>query len=343
MPLSSLVYTLPYRFFWTLARYRNRLIPCVIYCAEPLDYTVLEPVVRYLNKPCVYVAKNKRTADYLRQKGIAVSRMPVFPETVLMARHGAWKFPVSAIRKFGFRHGPYHFKTFTSVRNYQPFTLFFLTSRAEEEKARKLGLENVIAVGYPKLDPAFDGSWSEERLRHFRKTTLKDTKKPILLFSATWEKSGMSAVRHWYRRLDELTSDYTVCVTLHPWVSRDVFHILKCSSNVFLASADDLLPVMMLADCTISDTSSIIGEFIALDKRIITFRTGKAERKPDSLDAMLDKAGYRVDSFDALKETISKYLNSEDPYVCSRRELRDLMFCNLGVAGKQAAKIIHNQ
>lgn len=337
MPLSSYLYTLPYRIFWHWSRYRNRLIPCVIYCAEPLDYTILEPVVRHLKKPCVYVAKNRRTAAYLHQKGIRALRMPVFPEMVLMARHSTWKFPVPTIRKYGFRHGPYHFKTFTSVRNYRPFTLYFLTSPTEATEARKMGLDNVVPAGYPKLDPAFDGSWTEEKLQIFRKEKLNDSKKSILLFSATWEKSGMSAVKRWYRRLKELTADYMVCVTLHPWVSRDVFLTIKNTPDVFLVGTDDLLPLMMLADCTISDTSSIIGEFIALDKRIITFRTGSAERKPHSLDAMLDKAGYRVDSFDDLKQTLKRYLTSEDPYTHNRRLLREQLFCNLGTAGKWAA------
>ncbi len=343
MQLSSYLYTLPYRIFWHLSKYRNRLIPCVIYCAEPLDYTILQPVVRHLKMPCVYAAKNKRTADYLHKQGCAVYRMPVFPEMVLMARHSTWKFPVPAIRKYGFRHGPYHFKTFTSVRNYRPFTLFFLTSNAEEAEARKMGLDNVTAVGYPRLDPAFDGSWTEEKLRDFRKDKLNDNKKPVLLFSATWEKSGMSAVERWYRRLNELTNDYAVCVTLHPWISREVFHEIKNTPDIFLAGTDDLLPLMMLADCTISDTSSIIGEFIALDKRIITFRTGRAKRKPDSLDSILDKAGYRVDSFDDLKQTLTQYIHSEDPYTHSRHELCKHFFCNLGYAGKHAADLIQNQ
>jgi CDP-glycerol glycerophosphotransferase (TagB/SpsB family) len=315
----------------------------VAYCAEPLDYTILEPVVRHLDKMCVYVAKNRHTADFLRNKGISPRRMPIFPETVLMARHSAWKFPVKAIRIFGFRHGPYHFKTFTSARNYRAFTLFFLTSPVEEKEARQAGIENVQAVGYPKLDAAFDGTWREEKLREFRREKFKDREKPILLFSATWEKSGMSAVRRWYHRLNELATDYTVCVTLHPWVSKDVFHVIKSTPDVFLVSTDDLLPVMMLADLTISDTSSIVGEFIALDKRIITFRTGDASRKPKELDMILDKAGHRVDSFDELTRTVDVYFNSEDTFTQFRRELREMMFCNLGTTGKRAAEIIYQE
>lgn len=333
----SFFYRLPYRFFWRISKSRKKLIPCIVYCADPLDYTILEPVVRHLDTVCIYVAKNRHTEAFLRKKGIVPRRMPVFPEMVLMARHSTWKFPVPAIRKYGFRHGPYHFKTFTSVRNYRPFTLYFLTSQAEATEARKMGLTNVAAAGYPRLDPAFDGSWTEEKLQDFRKENLNNNKKPVLLFSATWDKSGMSAVGRWYRRLKELTADYEVCVTLHPWMSRDVFLTVKNTPDVFLAGTDDLLPLIMLADCTISDTSSIIGEFIALDKRIITFRTGRAERKPDTLDAMLDKTGYRVESFDDLKQTLKGYLTSEDPYIPSRRALREQLFCNLGTAGKWAA------
>lgn len=339
----SFFYRLPYRFFWRISKFRKKLIPCVVYCADPLDYTILEPVVRHLDTVCIYVAKNRHTEAFLHKKGIVPRRMPVFPEMVLLARHSAWKFPVKAIRIFGFRHGPYHFKTFTSARNYQAFTLFFLTSPVEENEARQAGIENVMALGYPKLDPAFDGIWREEKLRKFRRETLKDTEKPILLFSATWEKSGMSAVRRWYQRLNELTADYTVYVTLHPWVSKDVFNVIRSTPDVCLVPTDDILPVMMLADLTISDTSSIIGEFIALDKPIITFHTGGAPRKPKELDMILDKAGYRVETFEELKQTVGVFFNSEDTFAQSRRELREMMFCNLGSAGKQAAEIIKNR
>ncbi|MDD3806632.1 MAG: CDP-glycerol glycerophosphotransferase family protein [Candidatus Marinimicrobia bacterium] len=347
MVFSSYFNKIPYVIMWYIAKHRKRLINCVAYCAEPLDYFILAPVINYLDRPCVFVAKNRETANFLKKRGYSPLKMPVFPETVLMARHSAWKFPVKSIHRFGFRHGPYHFKTFTSPKNYHAFTLFFLTSPTEEKEAREVGIKNGVAIGYPKLDPAFDGTWTqsegtrESPLEIFRRKTFPNNHNPILLFSATWDKSGMSAINLWYHRLTELTHDFKVCVTLHPWMSKKIYDTIQKMSDVYLVSQDNLLPVMLLADLTISDTSSIIGEFIALDKRIITFKSHEAPRKPKELEDILQKAGYGVETFEELKKVLLTYLSGDDPYQESRRELRDMMFCNLGTAGKKAAEIIN--
>jgi len=346
MIISSYFFKIPYRVLWHIARHRNKLIDCAVYCAEPLDYAILEPVIKYLNKPCEYVAKNSKTKHYLRQKGIQPKRMPVFPKIVIMARHSMWKFPVRDILKFGFRHGPYHFKTFTAKQQYLVFTRFFLTSVYEVEEAKSAGITNVQAIGYPKLDVAFNGSWTnsddskDSALDKFRRLKGIDNKKPVLLFSSTYERSGMSAVHLWAHRLHELTSDYWILVTLHPWVSRDIYEQVERTSSVQLITIDEHIPAMLASDLTISDTSSIIGEFIALDKRIITFRRGEARRKPGNMDSILDETGYRVDSFNELKELLPKYLTGDDPFLHNRRKLKDLMFCNLGKAGEKAAEII---
>ena len=347
MPLSSILYSMPYRLFWKIHKARKKLIPLVAYCAEPLDYHVLEPVVRHLNASCVYVAKNSGAEQYLGFMGIKAKRMPVFPRVVLMARHSIWKFPVKDILKFGFRHGPYHFKTFTANRHYLAFTLFFVTSEYEAEYLNKAGITNTHAIGYPKLDDAFNlnrihhAEGEESELDKFYQEKGIDRNKPVLMFSATYEQSGMSAVHLWSHRLHELTSDYNVLVTLHPWISRDVYEQVANTPGVHLITVSEHIPAILASDLTISDTSSIIGEFIALDKRIITFRTREARRKPETLDRMLDKAGNRVDSFNELKTFLPVYLTEEDPYLHNRRELRDLMFSNLGTAGEEAAKIIN--
>lgn len=347
MPLSSVFYTIPYRFLWRIQKVRNKLIPLVAYCADPLDYHVLEPVIRHLNIPCVYVAKNTGTEQYLGLKGIKAKYMPVFPRTVLMARHSIWKFPVHSILKFGFRHGPYHFKALTASRHYQAFTIFFVTSAHEAEILKHSGITNTYALGYPKLDDAFylnrihHAEDTESVLNRFCKEKKFDHQKPVLMFSATYEHSGMSAVHLWSHRLHELTSDYNVLVTLHPWVSKDVYEQVENTPGIHLITVDEHIPAMLVSDIAISDTSSMVGEFIALDKRIITFRTRNARRKPEDLDRMLNKAGYRVDTFNELKELLPEYISEKDPYLQNRRELRDLMFSNLGNAGKKAADIIN--
>jgi len=46
---------------------------------------------------------------------------------------------------------------------------------------------------------------------------------------------------------------------------------LRRMKGIHFVEDPDILPYLILADCLIGDTSSIIAEFCALDKPIVTF------------------------------------------------------------------------
>ena len=115
------------------------------------------------------------------------------------------------------RHGPYHFKRMTKAANYNQFDLFMFSSSKDLEMAVDIGVKVGKAIGFPRLDPALDGSIGPEDIASLSSTLNLKPGLPTLLFTATWSKSGMSAVDKWYDRLDAFTSQYNVLVTLHPW------------------------------------------------------------------------------------------------------------------------------
>ena len=65
------------------------------------------------------------------------------------------------IVKIGFDHGLYQFKRWTSAKYYNDFDIYFVSSEQQVKLAKKRGITTTKAIGYPKLDPAFDGTYDK--------------------------------------------------------------------------------------------------------------------------------------------------------------------------------------
>jgi len=296
-----------------------------LYCADPVDWEILARLARYL-PPATLVASGKAVRRYLDERRIAYRRMPVFPDAVIMCRHKAHKFPVQRILKFGLRHGVYHFKKFTNPRHYRAFDRYFVTSRQEVDLARSMGIGNTVAAGFPKLDGLYDGSYSEDELERLRQECGIDSQKPTVLFTATYQKSGMSALHLWQDRVHILANHYNILVTLHPWISAAKRRVLAGRPGVYLIERYDLNPYMLLADVMVGDSSSVLGEFCALNKPIVTFRVAESRRSLPEIIQLLDRISTRVGSFTELEEALALVCSQGDGKSAARAEANRRLF-----------------
>jgi CDP-glycerol glycerophosphotransferase (TagB/SpsB family) len=167
------------------------------------------------------------------------------------------------------------------------------------------------AGGYPKLDPAFNGSIKQESSQLLREKLNFDTR-PVVLFSATWEGSGLSAIENWYDQLEQITENYNIIVTLHPWVKSKYRKKLAETKRVILLKAGNILPYMMLADLMVGDTSSILAEFCALKKPIITFRIGPQKRLEQEVVDLIGQISLQIENFKQLPDAIEHLLINSD-------------------------------
>ncbi|MBN1779543.1 CDP-glycerol glycerophosphotransferase family protein [bacterium] len=340
MLLMPYITKIPYAIAWFIKQKSGNPDSVVLYCADPLDYVVLEPVLKHL-PPVTVLAKNRKTAEYLRRLNIPFKRLPLFPKTVIMARHAAHRFPLKRIRKIGFRHGAYHFKAFAGTAYYNAFDVFFMTSDTEVREAQAAGINTARALGFPKLDPAFDGTWSGAALDNFRKRTGSDPAKKTILFTATWDGAGMSAVHLWIDAIAGLTGQYNIWVTVHPWMSRRIVKRLENTPGIRFIRDPDLLPWLLLSDVVIGDNSSLLGEACALDRPLVTFRLPDAARTNPDIVRMLDNISIRISGPDELPDAIDRCLKNPSEKAVQRKEANARMFINLdGTAGKKAAEII---
>ena len=340
MVFSYYLLKYPYSLGWKICQWFGKGDYYAAYCGDVLDYYIIEPVLKYLPELRI-ISKNRQVQSDLTKLGVKSGRLPAFPRGVLMCRLAGHKFPSDGMRKIGMRHGPFHFKALSGRSSYLLFDKFLFTSEQEVKLAAKAGITNGVGIGYPKLDKAFDGSISKTILEELHQKLGFSKEKRTLLFTATWEGSGMSAVEKWYDRLGELTGQYNVLVSLHPWISESYRDKVRKTPGVHYIESYDTTQYIMLADICIGDTSSILGECCALDKPMITFRVNNAERMVDYVVEMLKKISIRIDSFDELSMAITSCEKQEGNMQKERQAAKELMFSNLdGTAGRQAADYV---
>ncbi len=143
-------------------------------------------------------------------------------------------------------------------------------TRIFKEMARKYGHFDVTETGWPKLDPLFRGEVKD--LRHDLGIT-----RPIVFYASTFSPSMTSAPRI-FPVIRDLSKKgrYHWLLTLHPKMPEAVvnqYRQLAGPNLTFFESHQDVLPLLQTADVMLCDTSSIMMEFMLLDKPLVTFRT----------------------------------------------------------------------
>lgn len=336
MNITQYVIYIPYRVTWAICRSFRQNPLVVFYCGSYVDYVVFREVHRHLPEVRV-VTKNRRVQKELLRYGVESTLYPSFPDVVIMARHVARKFPEPRMIKIGMRHGAYHFKDFVSKKRYNAFDVYFVTSEREVELALKRGITTARAGGFPKLDPALNGTIDDDALNSYREKLGISAGKPVLIFTSTWDRSGSSAIDRWIDRLQELTEDYTILVTVHQWTSEIRKRKLSDTQGINYIEDKDILPYLMLADVMIGDRSSIIAEFCALDKPIVTFRVSGGRRRSLEIDEMLDEISIRIDTFDELKAALNEAIEHPEALSENRKKYNEIMFDELD--GRHAEKM----
>ena len=139
-----------------------------------------------------------------------------------------------------------------------------------QELAEKHRHFAVAHTGWPKLDPLL--SRPHESLRHRPEGDL-----PVVFYASTFSRSVTSAPAL-VGKIGELAASgrWTFIVTLHPKMDPSVvqqYRALAGDNLRFVESDEDLLPILPEADVMLCDTSSIMFEFMFLDRPVVTFRT----------------------------------------------------------------------
>lgn len=128
-------------------------------------------------------------------------------------------------------------------------------------------------LGIPKLDPFFwEGYYDKTEI--IENLNL-DKSKQTVLYAPSYKPS---CIEHIKDKIADLIPDYNLIIKLHPysWAGKYAPHsqhrfyekLAQNNPSAFLIEKDDydIYPYMYAADTLISDTSSVINEFLALGK-----------------------------------------------------------------------------
>ena len=171
---------------------------------------------------------------------------------------------------------------------------------------------DVIETGWSKLD-IYSNNKSE---LHKEKDVLKSNHKvdKIILYAPTFSPSLTSApfLKKEIQNLAANTS-YLILIKFHDLMSEklriEYKSVANKYDNIIFLEVRNILKYLIIADIIISDTSSVVFEFLLLNKPVITYKSIKPTNAWENInDAQL------------LSEKIQYNLN-EDPYAVQRAKI----------------------
>jgi CDP-glycerol glycerophosphotransferase (TagB/SpsB family) len=340
MVLSGLIIKFPYWCIWQIRRVMGKLSGTVFYVESLHDYHIIEYILPHLHIDYKIIAKNRHVAHELNQEGMSASIWPVFPEVVIMARHAFHRFPIKGIRKIGLRHGPYHFKKFINPKKYNQFDLYLFTSKKELSLAQETGINIGRVGGYPRIDSLKNPQERTAGIRLFDQSKFEKGKK-TLLFTSTWDQSGLSAIDRWINDLEEIKNKFNLFVSLHPMMRESVIKKIHSYQGICIVNAKELPAAMLMADFLVSDTSSVIAEFCALDKPIVTFNIPVGGRLTPEIHQMICDISVRINNLEEIDRAVDEYLAHPEMKKAERGYWNKVVFDDLNsLHGLRAAKVI---
>lgn len=170
------------------------------------------------------------------------------------------------------------------IRNY--FDLYLTQGPYFTERFKELASKHkdfdVIETGWCKLDSLYrqKNDYGEDKTNLLEKYKAKK----IILYAPTFSPSLTSA-EIIFNKITSLAQDpdYLVLVKFHDLMNREVKEKYVESSstipNLVVVDDPDIIKYLIFADLMISDTSSVVYEFLLLNKPVITFNSSSRNIK----------------------------------------------------------------
>jgi hypothetical protein len=219
-----------------------------------------------------------------------------------------------------------------------PMTVRFIEGALRLEKIQELYPNDVfVQVGYSKLDPLIDG---QEKGLDLQNLGL-DPSKQTILYAPTFNPSSIGRFpNNWPKRF----SDYNILVKPHGFTytrqrygaQRKKLEAWSKFSNVYVADPQEvsLLPFMKSADILLSEASSTLFEFLALERPVIVCNFYKLkwsyrgpfryrfEKRFGKDNVIYKDIGFHANSYGELKKLIEKQLAEPGLYKEERARYR---------------------
>ena len=299
----------------------------ILFCMNPYSFGILEPVMQVLkekNHEFIWFIRPEILDKFPYQEQRFTSKI----EDLVRFNSDAIFVPGNEVPHYlrGVKTQVFHGlagekKGHFRIRNY--FDLYltqgpYFTRRFSEAAVKYKDFE-VVETGWPKLDV-----YGKELHKYdsVKLTLLKKSKtKKIILYAPTFSPSLTSAP-HLLTQIEELakSKEYLIVIKFHDLMAEDLIDSYKKLSmsfeNVLFIEERNIIKYLLIADLMISDTSSVVYEFLLLDKPVITFKNNSLAIKWDNqlLFSGLVKRVTENLLKDPFKQQRLKILNEYHPY-----------------------------
>lgn len=193
------------------------------------------------------------------------------------------------------------------------FDLYCTQGPATTEPFRTLAAEHgyfrVVETGWPKLDPLFDGTYSDVK-----------PERPTVLYASTFTER-ISSARILRETIAQLaaTREWQWLLTLHPKMAPDVVASYRAleGPNATFVETDDILQLYARANVLLCDTSSVVPEFLTQHKPVVTFRNTKPGPHLLNVERIEDVEPALRRAFElpaSLRKAIEEYAADIHPY-----------------------------
>ena len=178
---------------------------------------------------------------------------------------------------------------------------------------------DVIETGWSKLD---DYSKCLHEFDAEKEALLKEhNARKIVLYAPTFSPSLTSApqLKNEIEKLAE-NPDYLILIKFHDLMAQDLVDayksLAKTNSNIQYVENRNVLKYLLLSDLMISDTSSVVYEFLLLNKPVITFNARSPKEAWENSNTYTDLSERVARNFeqDPLAEKRAEIITSYHPY-----------------------------
>ena len=299
----------------------------ILFCMNPYSFGILEPVMQVLKEKNYEFIWFVRTA-ILEKFPYQDQRFTSKIEDLVHFNSDAIFVPGNEVPHYlrGVKTQVFHGlagekKGHFRIRNY--FDLYLTQgpyfTRWFSKAANKHKDFRVVETGWPKLDIYGKElhKYDSDKLSLLKKYSAKK----IILYAPTFSPSLTSAP-HLLSQIEELAleKEYLIVIKFHDLMAKNLIDSYKKLSmsfkNVLFIEERNIIKYLLIADLMISDTSSVVYEFLLLDKPVITFKNNSLAMNWDNLLSFngLVKSVVRNLLEDPFKEQRLKVLKEYHPY-----------------------------
>ena len=299
----------------------------ILFCMNPYSFGILEPVMQVLkekNYEFIWFVRTAILEKFPHQDQRFTSKI----EDLVHFNSDAIFVPGNEVPHYlrGVKTQVFHGlagekKGHFRIRNY--FDLYLTQgpyfTRWFSKAANTHKDFSVVETGWPKLDIYGKElhKYDSDKLSLLKKYSAKK----IILYAPTFSPSLTSAP-HLLSQIEELAleKEYLIVIKFHDLMAKNLIDSYKKLSmsfkNVLFIEERNIIKYLLIADLMISDTSSVVYEFLLLDKPVITFKNNSLAMNWDNLLSFngLVKSVVRNLLEDPFKEQRLKVLKEYHPY-----------------------------